>query len=58
MFTDSPMDQKHFDYTMEMADAIEKGTLAAHIKEEQNKVLEADLVIFQFPIQVWQLANR
>uniref|UniRef100_F7CKN3 Ribosyldihydronicotinamide dehydrogenase [quinone] n=1 Tax=Ornithorhynchus anatinus TaxID=9258 RepID=F7CKN3_ORNAN len=39
-----------FNYGMEMHEAYRTGRLASDVVEEQKKVQEADLVIFQFPL--------
>ncbi|XP_053458453.1 ribosyldihydronicotinamide dehydrogenase [quinone] [Nycticebus coucang] len=41
---------KLFNYGMEACEAYKKRSLASDITEEQKKVQEADLVIFQFPL--------
>lgn len=44
---------EHFSYGEETKLAWEEGRLAADIKEEQRKLTEADLIIFQVESQ-WQ----
>lgn len=39
-----------FDPSREQEHAVAQGTLAADIRAEQQKVTEADMVIFQFPV--------
>ncbi|XP_037685022.1 ribosyldihydronicotinamide dehydrogenase [quinone]-like isoform X1 [Choloepus didactylus] len=41
---------KRFSYAVEAYEACRKGSLARDIMDEQRKVQEADLVIFQFPL--------
>uniref|UniRef100_A0A8B9KWU7 NAD(P)H dehydrogenase, quinone 1 n=1 Tax=Astyanax mexicanus TaxID=7994 RepID=A0A8B9KWU7_ASTMX len=43
-------DPEHFVYNDEACAAWKEGRLSDDIKEEHNKLLEADLVIFQFPM--------
>ncbi|KAM9308282.1 ribosyldihydronicotinamide dehydrogenase [quinone] [Gastrophryne carolinensis] len=40
----------HFRYGIETMEAFKKGYLCEDILEEQRKVMEADLIIFQFPL--------
>uniref|UniRef100_H3B1W2 Ribosyldihydronicotinamide dehydrogenase [quinone] n=1 Tax=Latimeria chalumnae TaxID=7897 RepID=H3B1W2_LATCH len=40
----------HFNYRVECFEAYKKGRLAKDVLEEQKKVLDANLVIFQFPV--------
>ena len=51
---DAPCDPQHFDYTTEIRDAMDKGTVAEDMKAEHDKITHADLLIFQFPLQVCQ----
>ena len=44
--------QDNFNYTPNMSQAVTNNTVAEDIKDEQRKVQEADLIIFQFPLQV------
>ncbi|XP_036603429.1 ribosyldihydronicotinamide dehydrogenase [quinone] [Trichosurus vulpecula] len=39
-----------FNYAVETHEAYKKGSLSSDVVEEQKKVQEADLVIFQFPL--------
>ncbi|XP_068090711.1 ribosyldihydronicotinamide dehydrogenase [quinone] [Hyperolius riggenbachi] len=41
---------QHFSYSIETKEAFKKGCLSEDILEEQRKVHEADLIIFQFPL--------
>ncbi|XP_051826734.1 ribosyldihydronicotinamide dehydrogenase [quinone] isoform X2 [Antechinus flavipes] len=41
---------KSFNYAAETYEAYKKGALSSDVVEEQKKVQEADLVIFQFPL--------
>ena len=43
---------KHFNYEEVMCKAYAKGQLSEDILAEQRKLEQADLVIFQFPLQV------
>lgn len=43
-------DPDFFKYQVEQARAWEAGTLAADVREEQRRLLWADLVLFQFPL--------
>ncbi|XP_060110233.1 NAD(P)H dehydrogenase [quinone] 1 [Heteronotia binoei] len=46
-----PPDQERFDYAAEAGRAWQEGRLSADIVAEQKKLQDADLVIFQFPLQ-------
>ena len=48
-FIGSPKNANHFNYTSETGQAAVEGRLAPDITEEQQKVTQADLIIFQFP---------
>ncbi|XP_043937208.1 NAD(P)H dehydrogenase [quinone] 1-like [Protopterus annectens] len=48
--TGSPKNPEHFSYADETCSAWKDGYLSEDIVKEQNKLLAADLVIFQFPI--------
>ncbi|KAG8571585.1 hypothetical protein GDO81_011709 [Engystomops pustulosus] len=41
---------QHFSYGVETMEAYKKGCLCEDILKEQEKITEADLVIFQFPL--------
>ena len=41
---------QYFDYQLETAQAVKRGTISEDIKEELRKLEEADLVILQFPM--------
>ncbi|XP_028249688.1 NAD(P)H dehydrogenase [quinone] 1-like [Parambassis ranga] len=46
---------EHFCYAEETKMALEEGKLSADITEEQRKLTEADLIIFQFPMYWFSL---
>lgn len=48
--TGEPKNAEHFRYAEETKMAWEEGKLSADITEEQRKVTQADLIIFQFPM--------
>lgn len=48
--TGSLSNPEFFNYGLEAHEACKKGSLSSDIMEEQKKVQEADLVIFQFPL--------
>lgn len=48
---DGPLSESdRFSLAREQTVAVEAGTMAAEIKAEQDKVVRADMVIFQFPV--------
>jgi len=49
------VDTKRFDLLSERAEAFRQGTLADDIVAEQEKVLWADFLIFQFPMWWWSV---
>uniref|UniRef100_A0A3B4Y6Q7 NAD(P)H dehydrogenase, quinone 1 n=1 Tax=Seriola lalandi dorsalis TaxID=1841481 RepID=A0A3B4Y6Q7_SERLL len=53
--TGEPKNAEHFRYAEETKLAWEEGKLSADITEEQRKVTEADLIIFQFPMYWFSL---
>lgn len=48
--TGSPRDPENFKYPAESSHAYKEGRLSKDIVEEQKKLADADLVIFQFPM--------